>query len=141
MLCITSPSHDLALLELQVSNIAFSQSVRRPDFKKSTILCLAESCRIASIHSFTIFHNMHITAVYVPKSTSFTQRESNLLGYLHFSLTRLNHSISSLHNHSVSQTASWSSTSIYSCLIEPLTPKEVLKPTLLSGCYLWASTR
>lgn len=41
------------------------------------------------------------------------------MGYLHFSLTRLNHSIFSLHNRSVSQIASWSSTSIYSCLVEP----------------------
>lgn len=80
---------------------------------------LAESCRIASIHSFTILHNMRTTAVYVPESTPFTQRESNLLGYLHFLLTRLNHSTFSVHNHSVSQIASWSFTSIYSCLVEP----------------------
>ena len=82
-------------------------------------LGLAESCRIASIHLFTILHNMRTTAVYVPKSTSLTRRESNLLDYLHFSLSRLNHSIFSLHNHSVSQIASWSSTSIYSCLVGP----------------------
>ena len=80
---------------------------------------LAESCRIASIHSFTILHNIHITAVYVAESTSFTQRESHLLGYSHFSLTRLNNSIFSLHNHSVSQIAPWSSIFIYSCLVEP----------------------
>ena len=134
MLCIISPSHELALLELHASNIAFSRFVRHPDFKKSTILCLES--RVWQELSYCINSFIHNSPQHAHNGRL---SPSNLLGYLRFSLTRLNHSIFSVHNHCFPN-STLAFTSIYSCLVKPSGTQRSLKPALLNRCYLWAST-